>query len=71
VFQVNFLEQYCKGCGLCVHFCPKNIIVLAQYTNDQGYNPATINDMTKCTGCALCARMCPHVVIEIVEGGAA
>ena len=69
--EVRFFEQYCKGCSFCVHFCPKGIIALAPYTNDQGYNPATITDLSKCTGCGICALMCPHVVIEIVKGDAA
>ncbi|MCR4400072.1 MAG: 4Fe-4S binding protein [Syntrophomonadaceae bacterium] len=71
MFQVKFLEQYCKGCGFCVAFCPRKIIALAAHTNDQGYNPATVTDAARCNGCGICALMCPHVVIEVLEGGAA
>jgi 2-oxoglutarate ferredoxin oxidoreductase subunit delta len=71
VFEVHFLEQHCKGCGMCVAFCPRKIIEMAEHTNDQGYNPAMVTDVSRCTGCAICAMMCPHVIIEVVEGGAA
>ncbi len=65
MFRVSFIDAYCKGCGYCVHFCPKKIITLADDVNSQGYNPATILEMEKCTGCAICARVCPEVVISI------
>lgn len=63
--KVSFVEAYCKGCGICVHFCPKKIILLAEHRNNQGYNPATIHEMEQCSGCAICARVCPDVVITI------
>lgn len=65
MFRVSFVEAYCKGCGLCVHFCPKKIIALADGVNSQGYNPAAILEVEKCSGCAICARVCPEVVISI------
>ena len=65
--RVTFREDRCKGCELCVTFCPKNIIKLASHMNNMGFHPATVDieDMEKCTGCAICARMCPDVVIEV------
>lgn len=67
MYRVTFTEEYCKGCGLCVNFCPKKIIGFASHINRQGYNPATIVEMDKCTGCAICARVCPDVAISIVK----
>lgn len=63
--RVSFLEERCKGCGLCVAFCPKNCLSLAKHLNAQGFHPATIIEPNNCTGCAICARMCPDVVIEV------
>ena len=65
--QVSFVEQRCKGCGYCVEFCPKKILVLSEEINDLGYHYATIQDEDKCNGCAICAMMCPDVIIEIKE----
>ena len=64
--MVRINELLCKGCGLCVRSCPKQIIQLSQSKlNAKGYHPAEITDMDACTACASCARTCPDVVIEI------
>jgi len=64
---VTFNEDRCKGCGLCVEFCPKKIISLGEKMNNLGYRYAVITDMTQCTGCTICAIMCPEVIIEVKE----
>ena len=64
--KVTFNEERCKGCGLCVIACPKNIIALAQEKiNAKGYHPAEVVEMEKCIGCASCAIMCPDTVITV------
>lgn len=63
--RVTFREDHCKGCGLCMAVCPKQIIVLAGHINASGFHPATVLEQEKCTGCALCALMCPDMVIEV------
>ena len=56
----------CKGCGLCVHTCPKKILSLDKgVINEKGYYPVHCVDMQQCIGCAMCARMCPDVCIEV------
>ena len=56
--------ERCKGCGLCVIACPREIIVLSKTSNKNGYFPAQ-TDNHDCTGCAICALMCPDAVIEV------
>ncbi len=68
--RVIFNEERCKGCGLCIQFCPKSIMYLSEQRNRLGYNYAIIDDMAGCTGCAICALMCPEVIIEVVEEAA-
>lgn len=64
--KVDFKEDNCKGCGLCIMACPKKILALDESKiNAKGYHPAGLIDEEKCTGCASCAKMCPDVVIEI------
>ncbi len=64
--KVEFLEDRCKGCGLCVAVCPRKIILLRQdQLNSKGFHPAGVDRMDQCTGCTMCATMCPDSVIEV------
>jgi 2-oxoglutarate ferredoxin oxidoreductase subunit delta len=64
--RVEFREDLCKGCGLCVSVCPRKIIMLRQdRLNSKGYHPAGVDQMDLCTGCTMCATICPDLVIEV------
>ena len=66
-FKVLFNRDKCKGCELCVSFCPKKILALDSTVNNKGYHPACITDESECIGCASCATMCPDCCISIYE----
>ena len=64
--RVSFLEENCKGCGLCVEACPKQILRLSrEKLNKKGHSPVEMTDETKCIGCAFCATMCPDCIITV------
>jgi 2-oxoglutarate ferredoxin oxidoreductase subunit delta len=64
--RLTINEDLCKGCGLCVRACPKNILELSRAKlNAKGYHPCEITNMSECIACASCARTCPEVVIRI------
>ena len=64
--KVEFREDRCKGCSLCVSVCPKQIISLRQdKLNQKGFHPAGVEEMDKCIGCTFCAVICPDNVIEV------
>lgn len=61
-------EERCKGCELCVNFCPQHVISLASENfNAKGYHPAllTETETNLCTGCGICAVVCPDVCITV------
>jgi 2-oxoglutarate ferredoxin oxidoreductase subunit delta len=61
-------QEICKGCELCISFCPKKLITLSDKLNGNGYTPALFKDGGECTGCTSCALVCPEVAIEVYRG---
>ena len=60
-------KERCKGCGLCVNVCPKNVLELSSEVNTRGYFPAYQARPKDCIYCTACCIMCPDVAITIVE----
>jgi 2-oxoglutarate ferredoxin oxidoreductase subunit delta len=60
-------EKLCKGCGLCVSVCPKNVLEISKSVNAKGYFPAFQARPEDCITCAVCCTMCPDVAITITE----
>ena len=63
--DIDFEE--CKGCQLCISFCPRNTISRGTELNKKGYFPAKFTPDTGrgCNGCTLCAIVCPDVAIIV------
>lgn len=57
--------DHCKGCGLCISFCPKNALGFSHEINARGVRYAESVNPENCTGCGICYSMCPDAVIEI------
>ncbi|WP_324669583.1 4Fe-4S binding protein [Geochorda subterranea] len=63
---VSIDRDRCKGCELCISFCPTGVLALSDRDfNASGYRPAVVVRPDACTGCAHCARMCPEAAISI------
>ena len=63
--RITIDAELCKGCELCLSFCPKGAISLAGKPNATGYTPVVFSKEEVCTGCATCALVCPDVAIEV------
>lgn len=61
-FEHVIHERWCKGCNICVAFCPKQVLSLR---NVKVF--AERPDL--CIGCRLCEIRCPDFAIEIREKG--
>ena len=62
---IKINQELCKGCSLCIEFCPKKTISMTKNLNTKGYFLAQFDGKKGCTGCAVCALMCPEVAIEV------
>ncbi|MCD6405929.1 MAG: 4Fe-4S dicluster domain-containing protein [Planctomycetes bacterium] len=69
--KVVINTKYCKGCGLCVAFCPKGVLAMSASISPRGINPAEVVDEKACIGCLNCTMVCPDAAIEIFEVEAA
>ncbi|HHV79988.1 MAG TPA: 4Fe-4S binding protein [Firmicutes bacterium] len=54
-------RKWCKGCGICVAFCPKKVF-------DQGEDMRPIvSKPDECIGCKLCELRCPDYALYVTE----
>ena len=60
-------NRYCKGCGICVHFCARQVLGISKEVNKRGYYPPYVIDIGACTECRQCELYCPDFAIFIVE----
>ncbi len=63
--KTKIRKNRCKGCGLCIAYCPKKNIKADTQHNEAGYFPAVLVCDDDCTGCGICYLVCPEVCIEI------
>lgn len=49
----------CKGCGICVAFCPKQVLAISEIEKVE------VLDEDKCISCGQCEMRCPDFAIFV------
>jgi len=69
VNEVRINRERCKGCGLCLKACPKNLLQISKTPNERGFHPAeTGENIVQCIACGQCYQVCPDGAIEVIDG---
>jgi 2-oxoglutarate ferredoxin oxidoreductase subunit delta len=58
--EVFIYPNWCKGCHICVEFCPKEV-----FDFDETLHRPIIVAPEKCTGCHFCDTHCPDFAIVV------
>ena len=56
--KIDIIVNYCKGCEICVAFCPEAVLVMNKEV-------AEVIDISKCTKCNICEYLCPDFSISV------
>ena len=65
--MIEINEDLCKGCALCVVFCPKNVFKMSDRITQKGVHPPEVIDKEECTLCGNCMLYCPDFAIVVGE----
>jgi len=60
VERIDINPGWCKGCGICIEFCPKDVIDFDENGHAHPFRPE------RCIACELCERLCPDLAVKLV-----
>jgi 2-oxoglutarate ferredoxin oxidoreductase subunit delta len=58
--ELNIHNEWCKGCGICVEFCPRDVLEVKKGKSE-------IVKLENCVKCGICEKLCPDYVLYFVE----
>lgn len=70
--QVYIIPERCKGCEICIQFCPRDVLQKSDHVNAKGYHLPEVKNGREdsCVHCQFCSLVCPEFAIftkEVVE----
>jgi 2-oxoglutarate ferredoxin oxidoreductase subunit delta len=60
-------EELCKGCAICIEFCPLKVFEQSDKLNRKGYYIPVVVKEEECVGCRLCELLCPEFSIIVTN----
>lgn len=61
--KIEINRKWCKKCGLCAKYCPKNVYEIDFYSAPQ------VKNLEACIGCMVCENRCPDFAISVTKEG--
>ena len=58
-FEISINRKWCKNCGICVAYCPKNVLLMSEK------KVLVIQRQEDCSGCRMCEYRCPDLAITV------
>jgi 2-oxoglutarate ferredoxin oxidoreductase subunit delta len=67
--QVYLIPERCKGCRICIQFCPRQVLRESERMNLKGYHYPEIapGKEAACVHCDFCTMVCPEFAIFTLE----
>jgi 2-oxoglutarate ferredoxin oxidoreductase subunit delta len=56
---VSVKREWCKACGICIEFCPKNV-----FESDDEGRPV-VSHPEACSLCHICQHLCPDFALRV------
>jgi 2-oxoglutarate ferredoxin oxidoreductase subunit delta len=56
---IEINDSWCKGCGICVEFCPKDVLQMTVM------DKVAVKNLEACTKCLRCEQLCPDFAIVV------
>ncbi len=63
--MISVNEDFCKGCYICIAYCPKKVFSVSNKLNKRGIYPSKPEKENECTYCMLCELICPDQAIVV------
>jgi len=55
---IEIIEKYCKGCHICIEFCPTKVLEMKGII-------ASVKNLDACIKCMQCELRCPDFAIRV------
>ncbi len=57
--KIEIIEKYCKGCHICVEFCPTKVLEMKGFV-------VAVKNLEACIKCMQCELRCPDFAIKVI-----